>query len=203
MKRDAPATHRNREPILEILERWLAPSARVLEVASGSGQHAVFFAERLPTLDWQPSDADAESLDSIAAWIADTPASGVRPPLRLDASEDPWPIEPGSFDAVFNANMIHISPWEVGQGLLRGAGRALVPAGLLFLYGPFRVGGAHTSASNASFDAGLRERDPRWGVRDLEDVVATAEAHGLERVETNEMPANNKLVVFRRRPERT
>lgn len=198
-KRDAPATQRNREPILEVLARWLAKPARVLEVASGSGQHAVFFASRLPHLDWQPSEPEASGRASIEAWIADEGARNVRAPIALDASREQWPIERGQVDAIFNANMIHISPWPVALGLLAGAGRILPTGGLLFLYGPFKVGGEHTAPSNAAFDESLRSRDPRWGIRDLERVVESAAADGLEHVETNEMPANNKLLVFRRR----
>ena len=205
--RDAPATHRNREPILEVLARWLPEPARVLEIASGTGQHAVFFAERLPYLTWLPTDRDPESLPSITAWIAEAgrdrieagAAANVEPPRVLDAARPDWPDAVAPVDAVFNANMIHIAPWPVAEGLLAGAGRALREGGLLLLYGPFRVGGAHTSPSNAAFDESLRARDPSWGVRDLEIVVEIAAAAGLVHRETNELPANNKLLVFERR----
>ncbi|MCR9095994.1 MAG: class I SAM-dependent methyltransferase [bacterium] len=196
--RDAPATHRNREPILEELARWLPPSARVLEIASGTGQHAVFFAERMPGLTWLPTDGDPESLGTIEAWIAERGTTNVEPPRRLDASRPDWAEAVGPIDAIFNANMIHIAPWEVALGLFEGAGRALATGGRLLLYGPFKVGGAHTSESNASFDASLQDRDARWGVRDVERVVELANAAGLTLVETREMPANNKLLVFER-----
>lgn len=209
---DAPATGRNRGPILAILTRWLAASdasdaeakplpLRVLEIASGTGQHAVCFAEALPHLRWQPSDRDADSLASIEAWRAETGLPNVAPPMCLDVREGPWPD--GAFDVIFNANMIHIAPWSVAEGLFRGAGRILVDEGLLFLYGPFRIGDEHTAPSNAAFDADLRRRNPEWGVRDLERVVALAKADGLALVETNAMPANNQLLVFRRAPRRT
>lgn len=218
---DAPATARNREPILAMLSRWIgsppaapapaphavsapnapAPNAprarlRVLEIASGTGQHAVFFAERLPHLDWQPSDVDPDSRASIEAWRAESELSNVAPALALDACASDWGV--GPVDAIFNANMIHISPWRVAEGLFAGAGRVLVDGGLLFLYGPFRIGGRDTAPSNAAFDADLRRRNPEWGVRDLERVVETAAAQGLVWLETNAMPANNQLVVFRR-----
>jgi SAM-dependent methyltransferase len=198
-KRDAPATHRNREPILAVLSRWLTQPATILEIASGTGQHAVFFAERLPHLDWQPSERDPEGLESIEAWVAESSVSNVARPVALDVCEAAWPVN--EVDAVFNANMIHIAPWEVALGLFEGAGRVLRPGGLLFLYGPFRVAGEHTAPSNAAFDADLRRRDPRWGVRDLEEVEAVARRAGLSLVEHDELPANNRLLVFRRDPE--
>ena len=202
MKRDAPATHRNREPILEVLRRWLPDPARVLEVASGTGQHAVYFAASMPYLDWQPTDSDSTSLESVASWVAEEGTSNVRAPIFLDASSPDWPEgvlnEWSAVDAIFNANMIHISPWAVAEGLFAGAGRVLESGGLLFLYGPFRVGGEHTSPSNMAFDESLRSRDPDWGVRDIERVDEVAQAAGLARVETYEMPANNQLLVFRR-----
>jgi SAM-dependent methyltransferase len=199
-KRDAPATYRNREPILEVLARWLVAPARVLEVASGTGQHAVFFAEQLPQLAWLPTDHDPSGLESIEAWVAESGLSNLSAPAALDAESDDWPVEAGEIDAIFNANMIHISPWSVGSGLFRGAGRVLREGGLLLLYGPFKRGGEHTSPSNAAFDESLRQRDPAWGIRDLEEVIATADRNGLTHLETNDLPANNKLLVFRRRP---
>lgn len=196
--RDAPATHRNREPILEEIARWLPPSARVLEIASGTGQHAVFFAERMPGLTWLPTDGDPGSLDAIEAWIAESGVRNVEPPRLLDASRPDWARTVGPVDAIFNANMIHIAPWEVALGLFEGAGRALAAGGRFLLYGPFKVGGVHTAESNASFDESLKSRDARWGVRDLERVAEIATAAELTLVETNEMPANNKLLVFER-----
>ncbi len=199
MLRDAPATHRNREPILEVLARWLPESARVLEIASGTGQHAAFFAERLPGLLWMPSDGDPDCLDAIAAWIAESGRDNIAPPRVIDASSADWAEGVEPIDAIFNANMIHISPWRVGEGLFAGAGRALAPGGLLLVYGPFKVGGAHTAPSNAAFDESLRARDVSWGVRDLETVVETAGRAGLVHRESNDLPANNKLIVFEKR----
>lgn len=198
-KRDAPATARNREPILEVLARWLPEPARVLEVGSGTGQHAIFFAERLPHLEWQPSEHDPEGLASIEAWRVEARRPNLASPIALDAAASDWLVAPASFDAIFNANTLHIAPWRVTEGLLAGAGRTLVRGGLVLLYGPFRVGGEHTSPSNADFDASLRARDPSWGVRDLEDVIVLAERNGLDWIETNDLPANNKLLVFRLR----
>jgi len=198
-KRDAPATQRNREPILEVLARWLTTPARVLEIASGTGQHAAFFAASLPNLSWQPSDQSPDGFDSIEAWSAEAGLTNVAPPVVLDAEKDSWPVNRGEIDVIFNANMIHISPWTVGLSLFAGAGRTLEPGGLLFLYGPFKVGGAHTAPSNADFDQSLKSRDPSWGIRDLEEVISVAATHDLAHVETNDLPANNKLLVFRRR----
>jgi SAM-dependent methyltransferase len=197
-KRDAPATHRNREPILARLEHWLDRPATVLEVASGTGQHAVFFAEKLPHLVWQPTDGDPSSLESISAWAEESGLPNLRPPLLLDASGPQWPVVAGEVDAIFNANMIHIAPWTAAVGLLAGAGRILPVAGRLFLYGPFEIDGVQTSPSNAAFDESLRARDPSWGVRALEDVCTVADASGLVHEETADLPANNKLVVFRK-----
>jgi SAM-dependent methyltransferase len=195
-RRHAPATERNREPILEVLTRVLPVEGTVLELASGTGQHAAYFARRLPGLVWQPTDRDGESFASITAWAEFEGATNVRPPFPLEATQDPWPVE--AVQAIFNANMIHIAPWPVCLGLMRGAGRHLAPGGVLVLYGPFRVGGAHTAPSNAAFDADLRQRDPDWGVRDLEAVVKAAAAHGLTFAERVPMPANNQTLVFHR-----
>jgi SAM-dependent methyltransferase len=196
LRRHAPATERNREPILAVLARVIPAGGAVLEVASGTGQHAAFFARGLPESTWQPTDRDPADLASIAAWAEAERARNVRPPLRLDVMEADWGV--GSFDALFCANMIHIAPWEACLGLLRGAGRHLLPGGVLVLYGPFKIGGAHTAPSNAAFDVDLRARDPSWGVRDLEAVVAAAEEQALTFEERVPMPANNQTVVFRR-----
>ena len=204
---DAPATARNRVPILAILERWIGASThaaslpapaplRVLEIASGTGQHAVFFAEALPHLRWQPSDPDPAHLDSIEAWRVEAGLSNVAAPIALDVRAADWGV--GPVDVVFNANMIHIAPWTAAEGLFAGAGRVLVPEGLLFLYGPFRVADRPTAPSNEAFDAELRRRNPEWGVRDRERVVALAAEAGLRLVEANDLPANNQLLVFRR-----
>ncbi len=187
-----PWCERNKEPILEALRQELLDRGTILEVGSGSGQHAVFFARHLPSYDWQPSDINDDNLASIRAWIeADKPAN-VRMPLRLEVTDADWGIPP--VEAVFSANMIHITPWECCLGLLAGARRHLVAGGLLFLYGPFRIDGRHTADSNRDFDEGLQKRDPRWGVRDLEAVCNVATGFTLKR--RAEMPANNQLLVL-------
>lgn len=197
-RRKAPATERNRDPILAVLRRLLEFPGLVLEVASGTGQHGAHFSAALPHLEWQPSDFDTDSLPSIEAWAADARERGanIHSPLHLDASAPAWPVDRA--DVIFNANMIHISPWEVGLGLIAGAARILSPRGLLVLYGPYKIGGEHTAESNAAFDASLRGRDPRWGVRDLETVQEAAREAGLAFVERVEMPANNQILVFRK-----
>jgi len=193
-RRSAPATLRNREPILAVLRRVLPESGLVLEIASGTGEHAAFFAEALPGVRWQPSDPDPGALDSIAAWTEGLET--VLPPLSLDAAADVWPVARAR--AIVCINMIHISPWAATEGLMRGAGRVLDPGAPLYLYGPYRRGGEHTAPSNAAFDADLRARNPGWGVRDLEAVIAEAGRNGLAFEELVEMPANNLSVVFRR-----
>jgi hypothetical protein len=195
-KQHAPATQRNREPILAVLDRVLPEQGLVLEIASGSGEHATFFAPRLSGLVWQPTDRDPAALDSIAAWTAELAATNVRPPLLLDVCAPSWPVE--SADAIFCANMIHISPWEATLGLVRGAGRILPAGGLLVLYGPFMIDHHHTAPSNAAFDESLRARDLSWGVRDLGDVTEAAREQGLQLLERVEMPANNLTCVFER-----
>lgn len=192
MKQHSPACERNRAPILEQLQALLPPSGLVLEIASGSGQHAVHFAAGLPGLRWQPTDADPVALASVAAWRAEAALPNLLPPLALSVLE-PWPI--AQADAVFCANMVHISPWECTLALLAGAARALSPGGRLVLYGPYRRDGQMV-ASNVAFDESLRRRDPRWGVRDLEALVAAARGFSLERV--IEMPANNLIVSLSR-----
>jgi hypothetical protein len=195
-RRHAPATQRNREPILAVLARVLAAPGVVLEIASGSGEHAAFFGKRLPHLTWQPSDIEAELLESIDGWVAEAEATNVRPAVLLDVTSEAWPVEP--LQGIFCANMIHIAPVEACEGLLRGAARHLVPGGAFVLYGPFREGGVHTAESNARFDEDLKARNPSWGVRNLDDVVARASELGLVHVETVRMPANNLTVVFRK-----
>jgi len=174
----------------------LPPRGTVLEIASGTGEHAIFFATAFPDLRWQPSDVDAESLASIAAWTQTEQTPNVCAPLPLDVAEHPWPVP--VVDAIFSANMIHIAAWSVCLGLMRGAGAHLVEGGALVVYGPFKVGGAHTAPSNAAFDLDLRCRDASWGVRDLERVIEAARAQGLTFEERVEMPANNQTLVFRR-----
>lgn len=194
-KRFAPSTQRNRDPILAVLRRILPKRGRLLEIASGTGEHAAFFAPFFPDLIWQPSEIASDHLASIAAWVEEAGVTNLRPPLQVDVAA-PWPVK--SLDAIFNANMIHISPWDTAIGLMAGAGKHLVPGGFLVLYGPFRIGGVHVSDGNANFDVSLRTQNERWGVRDLEDVIALAMANGLTHVETVEMPANNRTVVFQR-----
>ncbi|MBC7905298.1 MAG: DUF938 domain-containing protein [Rhodospirillaceae bacterium] len=196
MKQYAPATNRNREPILAVLKQWLPPQGLVLEIASGTGEHAAFFAANLAGREWQPSDAEPSALASIAAWRDEAGLANLRPPVCLDVRDDMWPVD--RVDAMFCANMIHISPWECTLGLMTGAGRVFGPGGVLVLYGPFKVGGK-TAPSNLSFDADLKARNPAWGVRDLEAVGACAQAVGLDHVDAIPMPANNLCVVWRKR----
>ncbi len=196
MKRHAPATERNREPLLAVLREVLPESGRVLEIASGTGQHAVFFSRAFPRLRWQPTDVEAAALESIAAWRAEEALPNLLAPCVLDAQAERWPVE--DTDAILCVNMIHIAPWEACQGLMRGAGRVLSPGGLLVLYGPYFVAGQPTAPSNLAFDESLRARDARWGVRELGAVTAEAARHGLTRERVVEMPSNNLTVVFRR-----
>lgn len=199
-RRHSPSCDRNRAPILEVLRRILPRDGGgvVLEIASGTGQHAAWFAREFPHLTWQPSDADAGLHGSIAAWIAHEGATNARAPLVLDVATA-WPEAPREIVAMLNINMVHIAPWHACEGLMAKAGELLPPGAPLLMYGPFARGGRHTAPSNEAFDRGLRARDPEWGVRDLEDVVACAAANGLDHVETIAMPANNLSVVYRRR----
>jgi SAM-dependent methyltransferase len=202
----APATARNREPILEVLRRVLPPRGLVLEIASGTGEHAVFFASSLaasmagalPALTWQPSDPRPEHLASIAAWRAEAGTSNLRPPLGLDVEAEPWPVD--FADAIVCINMLHIAPWSACEALMGGAARILPDGGILYTYGPYKRDGRHTAPSNAAFDERLRAEDPRWGVRDLADVAAEAARVGLALAEIVEMPANNLSLVFRKGP---
>jgi SAM-dependent methyltransferase len=187
---------RNRQPIRDVLARVLPPEGLVLEIASGSGEHAVFLAQSLSSLRWQPTDADDDALASIAAHRAAAGLPNLLEPLRLDAAAEHWPIE--SADALVCSNMVHITPWRSTEGLMAGAGRTLRAGGLLYLYGPYRMDSRHTAASNTDFDAWLKAQNPEWGIRDLADVTALARRHGLELVETVAMPANNLSVIFRR-----
>ena len=193
--RTSPATARNREPILQVIGPRLADGARVLEVASGAGEHAVFFARALPEVHWQPSDPDPEARASIAAWRAEAGLANLAAPIALDASSpDAWPR--GVVDAVVCINMVHISPWKATEGLMAGAGRILRQDGELFLYGPFLEADVPTAPSNLTFDQSLKARNAAWGLRDLADVEALAAANGLTRVLRVSMPANNLTVAF-------
>jgi hypothetical protein len=190
----SPAAERNRQPILEQLQRLLPARGRALEIASGSGQHVAHLAAGLPGWTWQPSDRHAEGFASIADWCAGL--ANVAAPCVLDVTAPVWPV--GEVDAIYCANMLHASPWATCAGLMNGARRHLAADGLLITYGPYRVGGAHTADSNAAFDADLRARDPAWGVRDLEAVEQAAQAAGLRLQERMAMPSNNQLLVFTR-----
>jgi hypothetical protein len=195
-RRYAPATDRNRDAILAVLRRILPPSGTVLEVASGTGQHVVHFARAFPVLRWQPSDPDPASRASIAAWCAEAGLATLAPPIALDAAAPIWPVDRA--DAVLSINMIHIAPWAAACGLVAGAARLLPSGAPLYLYGPFRRDGHDFAPSNQAFDRNLRQQDPAWGVRRLEDVMILAEAAGFGPAEVFEMPANNLSVVFRR-----
>ena len=197
----APATERNREPILEALERVLPNPGTVLEIASGTGEHASFFAPKLAPRRWWPSDMSAPMLKSIAAWAKVTNARYLLPPIELDVCTTPWPVEVDakrSVDAIVNINMIHIAPWKACEALLAGAERILPDNGVVYLYGPFKRNGQHTAPSNETFDTWLKEQNPDWGVRDLEAVEETAKLHQLTLEEVIDMPANNFSLVFRK-----
>ncbi|MDN3557860.1 DUF938 domain-containing protein [Halomonas maura] len=191
----SPAASRNRVPLLEVLAGLLPERARVLELAAGSGEHALHFARAMPGWDWLPSDPQPRARASIAAWRDALGPPNLRSPLDLDVFGD-WPE--GGFEAVVAINLLHIAPWDVTATLMARAARYLEPEGVLFLYGPYRRGGRHTSDSNAAFDADLRARDPRWGIRDLEAVTAEAEGHGLRLERVVQMPANNLSLAWRR-----
>lgn len=205
----APATQRNRDPILAVLSQVL-PVGSVLEISSGTGEHAVYFAPRLAPRPWIPSDLNSTALASVAAWRQQQPATNLYPPLCLDVTHAVWPVEqhplPAGFEtldlkrdpirAIVNINMIHISPWSACLGLMAGARRILPSGGVLYLYGPYKQNGEHTAPSNAEFDRSLQLQNPAWGVRDLEAVIAAAEAEQLRFVQTAAMPANNLSVVF-------
>jgi hypothetical protein len=197
-RRFAPAVARNKAAITEVLARHLPASGLVVEIASGSGEHALHFAEHFPALTFQPTDADAAALASIAAWRDEARLTNLLPPLMLDVMADVWPMQKA--DVLVCINMIHIAPWEATAALMQGAARSLPPNGMLFLYGPFKQGGAHTAPSNAEFDASLRAQDVRWGVRDLGAVAEIARAAGFAAPMVEAMPANNLSVIFRRLP---
>ncbi len=190
------STRRNREPLRDALAAHLPASGALLEIAAGSGEHAVFLAPAFPGLRWQATDRDPAAVASIAAWIAAEPAANLLPPLRLDVADRPWPG--GPYDAILCANMIHISPWSASEALFAGAAEVLGPGGRLLTYGAYKVGGEHTAPSNAAFDRWLRERDPAWGVRDVEALDELARAGGLVPGPRTQMPANNLLLRFDR-----
>ncbi len=196
LRRSAPAALRNRDPILDVLRSVLPSTGLVLEVASGSGEHVVHFARHLPDLDWQPSDPSPAARESIAAWVDAEGLDNVRPPLELDAARLPWPVQQAG--AIVCINMVHISPWEATIGLLGGAKEILPSGGTLFLYGPFRRPDRPLEPSNEAFDQDLQARDPRWGLRDLDAVIACATENDLAFERIVEMPANNLSVIFRR-----
>ncbi|HUN96034.1 MAG TPA: DUF938 domain-containing protein [Bradyrhizobium sp.] len=209
---DAAAFHRNHQPIWAVLQRFLAgKSGDAVEAGSGTGQHVVHFASHTPDITWWPSDLNEQHLTSINAWRAYSGLSNIRPPLRIDLSDPKWCPEmsdggqgsllaaPGRLLAVFCANVVHIAPWRVAEGLFAGAGRYLAPDGRLFLYGPFKRDGRHTAISNAVFDTSLRDSNPEWGVRDITDLEKLAAAAELTLIETVGMPANNLILVFGRK----
>lgn len=195
-RRHSPAAERNKEPILDILQQVLPPRGTILEIASGSGQHAVHFAAALPHLIWQPSDPDPDMRRSISAWTAASALPNLRPPLDLDVMANPWPISEAH--GILCANMAHISPWTATLNLLRGAAQILASDGLLLLYGPFKKNGQHTANSNAAFDADLRHRNPDWGIRDLGEIQEAAKTQKLNYMKAIPMPANNFMLLFQR-----
>lgn len=202
----SPAAERNREPILAELRRHIPAQGHALEVASGTGQHVAWFATHLPHWVWQPTDLDDAGFDGIQAWCAHLPPGRVLPPRRLEVCATDWPSDGAPFspmpalgwDLIYNANMLHISPWATCAGLMAGAARHLAPQGCLVTYGPYLESDVPTAPSNLAFDQSLRERDPSWGLRALEAVSATAQAHGLALSHRAALPANNLLLVWRR-----
>jgi cyclopropane fatty-acyl-phospholipid synthase-like methyltransferase len=191
----APSCERNREPILQVLAPLLRDARSVLEVGSGTGQHAVHFAAAMPWLTWQTSER-AEHLPGIAQWLEDAALPNTPPSLALDVATGPWPGT--RFDAVFTANTLHIMGWPQVQAFFAGVDSVLAPGGTLVAYGPFNLGGAYTSQSNAQFDAWLKARDPASAIRDFEAVDALARGIGLQLMDDHAMPANNRLPVWRR-----
>jgi hypothetical protein len=195
-RRFAPAALRNREPISQMLRDWLPSNGLVLEIASGTGEHIVHFAETFPALDWQPSDIHPDALSSIEAWREGSRLANVRPPLFLDAASADWPI--GQAGAILSINMVHISPWESALGLLDGAARLLAPGSPLILYGPWLKDDVATAASNLDFDLELKQRNPAWGLRSVEAFEAAAGERKFQLAETRSMPANNMMLLLRR-----
>ncbi|KPL67091.1 SAM-dependent methyltransferase [Erythrobacter sp. SG61-1L] len=197
MKQTAPAAARNRDPIAEVLRGELPEQGTVLEIAAGTGEHAVHFAAAFPALHWQPTDPDLSALQSIAAWREEAGLPNLRAPLALDAASADWPVS--AADAVVCINMIHISPWASAEGLFAGAARLLGQGAPLVLYGPYLEDGVETAPSNIAFDHWLKEKDARFGIRRIEDVDALAARNGFARTSRVEMPANNLTLTYRKR----
>lgn len=196
----APATQRNRQGILKILSEVLPPGSTVLEIASGTGEHATFFASQLESCHWIPSDVNAQARESIIAWQNACPVENLELPLLIDVIQDNWQqeVQHRQINAIVNINMIHIAPWQAWLGLIDGASKLLPEAGMLYLYGPFKQNGEHTAPSNESFDRSLRDLNPLWGVKDLEEIIATAAARNLTLQQVIAMPANNLSIIFNR-----
>ena len=192
-----PATLRNREPILEVLREILPSTGQVLEISSGSGEHAVYFAQALSSIQWTPSDPDLRCLASIDAWRKTHTITNLQPPVFLDVCQNSWPMQHA--DAIVNINMIHSAPWEACLALMKGCATLLDEGGVLFMYGPYKIKGEHTSDSNFYFDMNLRDQNSQWGVRDLDDVIEVAHRVGLIHQETRKMPANNLSVIYQRK----
>ena len=195
----SPSTARNKDPILAVLRPHLVSGMRILEIASGSGEHGAHIMSNIPGLTWHPGDLSEEARLSTAAWAQHSGDKNFKAPVALDACSDDWPLEEGlEFDAVLCINMIHIAPFEAAKGVIRGARRHLGRGGFLYFYGPFKIGGDHTAPSNQSFDESLKSRDPLWGVRDIEEIELLAGQAGFVRESVTEMPANNLSLIFRR-----
>ncbi|MGI9464484.1 MAG: DUF938 domain-containing protein [Aestuariivirgaceae bacterium] len=204
-RRDASAFHRNKDATLDVLKKNIKTlRPRILEIASGSGQHASFIAGAWPEVTWSPSDIDPHNIASIDAWTAHSTLDNVKPAQVIDVTSPDWLNSETfdswaqTYDAIFCANMIHIAPWEAATGLIEGAAKRLTEGGLLLLYGPFTVNDAHTAPSNQTFDDSLRDRNPDWGIRDISAIQQTAQAHGLELSGITQMPANNMTLILRR-----
>ncbi len=201
LRQFAAATSRNREPILTVLRPLLPKEGTVLEIASGTGEHAAYFTSELPHLTWQPSNFEETHLSSTEAWRLHTGLNNFKPVIKLDASSDLWPVEAPDYEhapirAIYNANMIHISPWFVTEGLFKGAGRILPKGAKVFLYGPYKINGLHTAQSNHEFEGWLKAQDDRFGVRDIAEVAEEALKNGIRHLQSIPMPANNFIQVF-------
>ena len=196
VKQLSESSERNKHPMLDVLQSVLPENGTVLEIASGTGQHAVHFAANLPGVRWQPSDIDPDLRASVAAWRDESALANLLAPIHLDVTADPWPL--AAADAVVCSNMIHIAPWECCIGLLEGAARILPEGGILYMYGPYKIGGKHTAPTNEQFDGSLRARNSSWGIRNLDDVALEARRRGLHLIKTVKMPANNLSVIYRK-----